>query len=106
MNDTPKDEGQENDKVGITLPGVVEKIIPPISPEDPEKAQIAVYGADDLYREIRFENTLEDKDGNAVRLKEGAQVDVTIEAEPKEALPLPDAKESGSATPTPKSKTA
>ena len=106
MNDTPKDDGQETDKVGITLPGVVEKIIPPISPEDREKAQIAVHDADDLYREIRVENTLEDKDGNAVRLKEGAQVDVTIEAEPKEALPLSDTKESDPASPKPKSNTA
>jgi len=106
INERPKDDAQEPDKVGITLPGTVEKIIPPISSKDPEKAQIAVHGADDLYREIRVENTLEDKDGNPVRLKEGAQVDVTIEAEPEGTVPLPDTKESDPGTPKAKSKAA
>jgi hypothetical protein len=41
-------------------------------------------GADDLYKEIRIENTLVDKNGEEVSLKEGAQVEVTIEAEHKE----------------------
>jgi hypothetical protein len=41
---------QAGDKAEVTLPGKVEKIIHPISPEEPEKAQINVEGADDLYR--------------------------------------------------------
>jgi len=44
---------EEKNKAEVTLPGKVEKIIPPISPDEPEKAQINVEGADDLYREIR-----------------------------------------------------
>ena len=32
--------------------GTVEKIIKPISPMEPEKAQITIPEADDLYREI------------------------------------------------------
>jgi hypothetical protein len=61
----------------------------------PEKAQIAVEGADELYREIRVENTLKDADGNPVKLKEGVEVAVTIEADakaiasPKTSQPLP-----------------
>jgi hypothetical protein len=47
----------------------------------PEKAEIAGEGADDLYREIRIENKLVDKNGNEVKLKEGASVGVTVEAE-------------------------
>lgn len=72
--------GSENPST--TLPGTVEKIIKPPHPSLPEKAQIAVEGADDLYREIRIENALTDEDGNEVRLKQGVQVEVTIEADP------------------------
>jgi len=50
----------------------------------PEKAQIAVEGAEDFYKEIRIENSLTDEDGNEVGLKQGAQVEVTIEAEPSD----------------------
>lgn len=39
------------------------------------------------YREIRIENTLEDAQGKKVKLKEGAEVDVTIEADPKDTAP-------------------
>ncbi len=64
-----------------TMPAVVEKIIKPSNPLLPEKAQIAVAEADDLYREIRIENTLTDQNGNEVRLKEGAEVEVIIAAD-------------------------
>ena len=67
-------------KPAVTLPGVVEKIVKPIAPSEPEKAQIVIEGADDLYKEIRVENALKDGSGEKVRLKKGAQVDVTIEA--------------------------
>lgn len=70
----------DNEKPAITLPGVVERIVKPIVPSEPEKAQIAIEGADDLYREIRVENALEDGAGEKVKLKPGAHVDVTIEA--------------------------
>lgn len=68
-------------KPSLTLPGTVEKIIPSTHPSEPEKAQIGVEGADELYREIRVENTLQDQNGKAVALKPGAKVDVTIEAD-------------------------
>ena len=68
-------------KPSTTLPGTVEKIIKPPHSSMPEKAQIAVEGADDLYREIRIENTLKDEDGHKVALKVGAPVEVTIEAD-------------------------
>jgi len=84
MRDDPKgengDENGDNEKPAVTLPGVVEKIVKPITPSEPEKAQIAVHGADDLYREIRVENTLRNANGEKVPLKPGAEVDVTIEA--------------------------
>src|ERR1700726_2387154 len=76
-----------DDKHAVTLPGTVEKIVHSVIPSEPEKAQIEVEGADPLYREIRVANTLTDKSGNEVKLKEGAHVDVTIEANPEETIP-------------------
>lgn len=70
-------------KPSATLPGTVEKIIKPPYPSVPEKAQIAVEGADHLYKELRIENNLTDENGNEVRLKQGAKVDVTVAAEPE-----------------------
>jgi len=81
-----------SEKPSATLPGTVEKIIKSPLPSEPEKAQIAVEGADHLYREIRVENTLTDKKGEEVRLKPGAKVEVTIEAEPTQTTPKSDAK--------------
>ncbi len=76
-----------SEKLTTTLPATVEKIIKPVSPREPEKAQIAVEGADHLYREIRIENALTDENGAKVRLKEGAEVEITIEAEPAATVP-------------------
>jgi hypothetical protein len=66
------------------LPGKVEKIIKPPIRTLPEKAQIAVEGAEELYKEIRVENALTDENGDTVKLKEGVEVDVTVEADPKD----------------------
>ncbi|MFZ0815886.1 MAG: hypothetical protein WAM78_10220 [Candidatus Sulfotelmatobacter sp.] len=70
------------EKPSVTLPGTVEHIIKPLHPSEPEKAQITIEGADDLYREIRIENSLTDENGDEVRLKKGAEVEVTVEAHP------------------------
>ena len=64
----------------VTLPGTVEKVIKSPDPSDPDKAQIVVEGADELYREIRIDNTLQTEKGEEVALKPGAEVDVTVEA--------------------------
>jgi hypothetical protein len=73
-----------NEKPSTTLPATVEKIIKPMFPAEAEKAQIAVHGADHLYRELRIENTLTDENGEKVKLKPGAEVEVTIAAEPED----------------------
>lgn len=67
--------------------GIVEKVIRPPYPSMPEKAQIAVEDADHLYREIRIDNTLETEDGQKVKLKEQAPVDVVIEADEEATVP-------------------
>jgi hypothetical protein len=75
------------EKPSVTLPGVVEKIIKPAERNEPEKAQISIEGADDLYREIRIENSLSGKNGDEVRLKKGSEVEVTVEATPEATVP-------------------
>jgi uncharacterized cupredoxin-like copper-binding protein len=88
MSDKPQsDQSDKPEKPSITLPGTVEKIIKPVLPDEPEKAQIAIEGADDLYREIRIDNKLQNEKGEDVSLKPGAQVEVTVEAEPKGTTP-------------------
>ncbi len=82
MSQQSDEKRSSQQKAAKTMPGIVEKVIPPIVPNEPEKAQIAVEGADHLYREIRIENRLKDERGKEVALEPGAEVDVTIEAEP------------------------
>jgi hypothetical protein len=67
--------------------GRVKKLIKSPDPSVPEKAEVEIQGADELYKEIRIDNKLEDEHGNKVKLKEGAEVDVVIEAEPKATTP-------------------
>ena len=77
----------DEEKSNTVLSGTVEKVIKPIVRGEPEKVQIAVEGADDLYREIRIENTLTKEDGEKVALKVGAHVEVTVEADAKDTVP-------------------
>src|ERR1700733_10905561 len=63
----------------VTLPGTVEKIIKP--PNELEKTQITVKGADHPYREIRIDNTLRNENGGDAGLKPGVRVKVTIESD-------------------------
>jgi hypothetical protein len=74
-------------KPKTTKAGTVKKIIKNPDPREPEKAEIEVHGADHLYKEIRIENELEDEQGNKVKFKEGAHVDVVVEADPKDTTP-------------------
>lgn len=75
------------DKPSTTLPGTVEKTIKSPYPGEPEKAQIAIEGADHLYREIRIVNRLTDENGRKVSLKPGAEVEVTVEADKEATVP-------------------
>jgi hypothetical protein len=68
------------DKVKTTKSGTVEKLVKPVDPREPEKAQINIQDAEPLYQEIRIDNSLKDADGNEVQLKQGAKVEVHIEA--------------------------
>lgn len=76
------------EKPNVTLPGKVEKIIESSDPSEREKAEISIEGGDPLYQEIRIENSLTDENGEEVRLKKDAEVDVTVEAEKDATTPI------------------
>jgi uncharacterized protein YfaS (alpha-2-macroglobulin family) len=76
-----------NKKTKTTKKGRVRRVIQSPVPAVPEKAEIEIHDADDLYREIRIENELEDDKGKKVKLKQGADVDVTVEADEKDTTP-------------------
>jgi len=72
------------------LRGTVQKIIKPIAGNQPEKAQIDLQDADDLYREIRIDNEVTDEKGAKAQLKIGAEVDVIVEADSSATLKKPE----------------
>lgn len=59
----------------------VQKVLKPAYSGEKEKAQLEIKEADDLYREIRVENTLTDETGKKSELEPGEEVDVVIEAD-------------------------
>lgn len=69
--------------------GTVQEVLKPILSDEPEKAQISVHEAEELYREIRIENVLTDENGEKVRLKPGADVDVVVEADTDATTKMP-----------------
>ena len=72
------------------LRGTVEKIIKPGLSGEPEKAQIDIQDADELYREIRVENVVTDEKGEESQLKPGAEVDIVVEADSSATTKKPD----------------
>jgi hypothetical protein len=66
-----------------TMIGTVDRIIPSLRRNQPEKAKIAVDGADDRYRDLGIENTLTGRNGDEVKLKKGAHVQLIVTAKPK-----------------------
>ena len=74
----------DDSKSSTTLPGKVRKIIKSHDPKEPDQAEISVPDAEPLYQELRIENKLTNEEGEEVRLKPGAAVDVTVEADAKD----------------------
>jgi tRNA A37 methylthiotransferase MiaB len=74
------DMGRISEQPSTTMLGTVDKIITSARSSQPEKAQIAVDGADRRYRELRIENILTDENGDDVKLKKGGHVEVTVTA--------------------------
>ena len=80
MDDPRDDEKTEQEIPSVKLHGVVDKIVRSNHPSQPEKAQIVIHEAEDLYKEIRIDNALHDGGGEKVKLKRGTEVDVIVEA--------------------------
>src|SRR5689334_11045498 len=64
-----------------TLHGSVKKIIKPVTPSEPEKAEIDIHEGDELFREIRIENVVTDENGKKDKLQQGEDVDLIVEAD-------------------------
>ncbi len=73
------DSARVPEQPSATMPGTVDKIIPPLRSR-PEKAQIVIERADRGHRDLRIENSLIDENGDEVKLKKGAHVEVTVAA--------------------------
>lgn len=67
------------DGASVTLRGRVDKTIPSLGNSTSDAVQIVLEGAEDLYREIRIPNHLQDGNGGVVALQRGAQVEITIQ---------------------------
>ena len=62
-----------------SMSGKVDKVIPSSRKGQPEKAQITVdIPEKHRYRNLRIENELTDEHGRDVKLKKGAQVEITV----------------------------
>jgi len=74
------DTARISEQPKTVIPGTVDKVIPSPTPSLPEKAQISIEGGHG-YRDLRIENSLTDEHGDAVKIKKGAHVEVTVTAE-------------------------
>ena len=70
--------------------GTVKKVIKSSYASGKEKVEIDIQNADDLYREIRVENELTDDRGEKASLKEGAEVDIVLEADSDATMKKPE----------------
>lgn len=71
----------QRNKPWKTLSAVVNKIVKSVLPDQPDEVEISITGAEDLFREIRIENSFTNVDGRLIALTSGAHLDVTFEAE-------------------------
>jgi len=69
-----------------TVPAVAKQIIKPKFSNQPEKVEISLSQADELFREIRIENSFSSETGQALGLVAGEALDVTFEANVKDMV--------------------
>jgi hypothetical protein len=66
--------------------GTAQKFVRDVSRTRGENVEISIPDAEDLFREIRIDNTFTDIEGQPVALKQGAHVDITFEADAKDTV--------------------
>jgi|SRR5579864_2229876 2'-5' RNA ligase len=71
----------QRNKPWKTVPAVVNKLVKSVLSDEPDKVEISITGAQDLFREIRIENSFSNVDGRLIALTSGVHLDVTFEAE-------------------------
>ena len=71
----------QRNKPWKTFSAVVNKIVKSVLPDQPDAVEISITGAEDLFREIRIENSFTNVDGRLITLTSGVHLDVTFEAE-------------------------
>ena len=76
-----------SDKTKTSRAGTVTNILPSLDPREPDKAEIHIRDAESLYQELRVPNLFRDKKGRQVQLKQGAEVEVRIEADKDATTP-------------------
>jgi hypothetical protein len=64
-----------------TLTGIVTKTLTSTYTSQPERLEVSIPEADDLFREIRIENSFTSPEGEEVGLHAGTRLDITLEAE-------------------------
>lgn len=69
-----------------TVRAIAKQIIRPKFPKQQEKVEISISDADDLFREIRIENSFSDGRGQTLALVSGAALDVTFEANAEDTI--------------------
>jgi hypothetical protein len=69
------------------LTGRVRKLLTPSYSTQPQRVEISIPDADDLFREIRIANSFNSPEGESVALREGARVHITIEADLSDTIP-------------------
>lgn len=76
--------GVQRTKPWKMVPAVVNKLIEPKFSGQVQRIEISIPSADELFREIRIENSFNGPDGKPVALRNGANLDVTLEADNKD----------------------
>jgi len=62
------------------MPATVKQLLPPLYPRKVERVEVTIPDADDLFREVRFENSFVDANGTLLAIKPGAELEVRFEA--------------------------
>ena len=75
----------QRNKPWKTVPAKVNKVVKPYTAGEPDRVEIGVVEGEDLFREIRIENSFMDVDGTPMSLQTGTELELTFEAETKRA---------------------
>lgn len=61
------------------MSAVAKHTLKPLNPQEAERVEISIAEADELFREIRVENSFVDAEGNVLAIKAGAELNIRLE---------------------------